>query len=311
MKKVFLLLIAMLSLTGCDKTFYSDSSKSDDNSSVVENSSSSEENSSFNTSSNFSSSSSSKESNSINNLNPYYKSIDFTKTGSQLKTQLSTLINNHTNIGYNALWEAFKTTDKRDDGKVWDMYSSESYDFVKNKDNGSGGNAEGQYYNREHSVPNSYFGGVKNSPMYADLFHLYPTDKYVNNRRSNYPYGETNGGTYKSKNGSKLGTSTFQGYSGTVFEPIDEYKGDFARSYFYFVTCYENENITQTNDAKVVFVKENNKNTFTTYAKNLFLKWAKNDPVSKKETDRNEAVYALQKNRNPFIDIPGLENSIF
>ncbi|MDQ9814329.1 endonuclease, partial [Acinetobacter pittii] len=59
-------------------------------------------------------------------------------------------------------------------------------------------------------------------------------------RRSNYPFGENNGETYKSKNGfSKLGKCTTPGYSGTVFEPNDEYKGDFARTYFYMATAYE------------------------------------------------------------------------
>ena len=69
--------------------------------------------------------------------------------------------------------------------------------------------------------------------MYTDLYHLYPTDGYVNNRRSNFPFGETKGETYQSEGGfSKLGKSTTSGYSGTVGEPADEYKGDFARTYF-------------------------------------------------------------------------------
>ena len=304
MKKSSFILLFVLCLTACS----SEIASSSNNSSIV----SSLDSSSLgkNSSSNVNSSNNNITSLDTSNLNSYYNSIDFSLTGTALKTALGTLINKHTNIGYKALWEAFKTTDKKDNGKVWDMYSNEDYDFDK-KDSGSGGNEEGDCYNREHSVPNSYFGKQESSPMYSDLFHLYPTDKYVNNQRGNYPYGETNGGTYKSKNGSKLGSSTFSGYSGTVFEPIDEYKGDFARSYFYFVTCYENQDITQSSEAKVVFVKENSKNTLTTYAKNLFLKWSKNDPVSKKERDRNNAVYTFQKNRNPFIDIPGLENFIF
>ena len=76
--------------------------------------------------------------------------------------------------------------------------------------------------------------------MKSDLFNVYPTDKLVNNKRGNYPYGETNGEIYKSDNGfSKLGACSFPGYSGTVFEPNDQYKGDFHRSYFYIATCYE------------------------------------------------------------------------
>lgn len=246
------------------------------------------------------------------NVAKYYEGIQFSKTGKELKTQLSTLLVKHKNIGYSALLNAFKTTDVREDGKVYDMYSLADFEFDVDKDPGTGGTKEGEYYNREHSIPNSWFGGKKaeSSPMYSDLFHLYPTDKYVNNERGNYPYGETNG-PKKFNNGSKLGSCTFSGYTGTVFEPIDEYKGDFARSYFYFVTCYEKENITQTSEAKVVFEKDGTISTLTTYAKNLFLKWSKNDPVSEKEIKRNNEVYKYQNNRNPFIDIPGLEESIF
>lgn len=94
----------------------------------------------------------------------------------------------------------------------------------------------GDCYNREHSFPKSWFND--DSPMVSDAFHIYPTDGKVNSQRNNYPYGECANGTTLSPNGKvkalgKLGTSTFPGYSGTVFEPDDEYKGDFARSYFY------------------------------------------------------------------------------
>ena len=144
--------------------------------------------------------------------------------------------------------------------------------------------------------------------MKSDLFNVYPTDKLVNNKRSKYPYGETNGEIYKSDNGfSKLGTCTFPGYSGTVFEPNDQYKGDFARSYFYIATCYED-----------VFPRFGGEMTagnsypgYKDWVIDLLLKWHRNDNVDSKEIDRNEAVQKKQHNRNPFIDYPELVEYIW
>ena len=241
------------------------------------------------------------------------------KKGAELKTALCGIIYNRKERGgvdaaYKQLWTDFRTTDVRPDGSVWDMYSGTSkFEFGTNQDKGSGGKIEGQFYNREHSFPNSWFGG-KIMPMYADLHHMYPTDKLVNNKRSNYPFGETNGESYKSENGfSKLGRCTYDGYTGTVFEPNDEYKGDFARTYFYMITCYEEKlpdwyekysDSQPTLDGSIY-------PGFTEWQLKMLLKWAKNDPVSKKEINRNNAVYALQENRNPFIDYPGLEDYIW
>ncbi len=160
------------------------------------------------------------------------------KTDAALKTQIYTIISDHTERSYSNLWTDFQSTDKRADGKVWDMYSNCNFIFGTNQDSGSGGGSECQYYNREHSFPKSWF--KDGTPMYTDLFHLYPTDKYVNNQRGNNPYGETSSTATTYSNGSKLGNSTFPGYSDVVFEPINEYKGDFARTYFYMVTAYEN-----------------------------------------------------------------------
>ena len=178
-----------------------------------------------------------------NGSGEYYKPADDTK-GAALKTALCGVIYDRNeggdlNTAYKALWTHFKTTDAKPNGKVWDMYSNKrEMTFGTDQDTGSG-SQEGQYYNREHSMPNSWFGG-KVMPMYTDLHHMYPTDKIVNNKRSNYPFGETANPSWKSANDfSKLGPCSVEGYSGVVFEPNDEYKGDFARTYFYMVTCYE------------------------------------------------------------------------
>lgn len=231
----------------------------------------------------------------------YYSNA--TGTDATLKTQLYNIIKGHTVKTYDELWTAFATTDKTSDNKVWDMYSNCPFTFTTNQC-GSTFTAECQCYNREHSFPKSWFGGDI-APMYTDLFHLYPTDGYVNNRRSNFPFGTVVSPIYISENRSKLGTCSYPGYAGTVFEPVDQYKGDFARSYFYMATRYENV-ISGWNvytDAQPVLDGARYP-CFDTWFLNLLLEWNAADPVSQKETDRNNAVYAIQHNRNPYIDHP-------
>lgn len=238
-----------------------------------------------------------------NNSGTYYQQADGNK-GQALKTALYEIIKEHGELGYGELWEAFKSTDAREDGKVWDMYSGVTdYNFVTS---GSNYKKEGDCYNREHSMPKSWFNDE--TPMYTDLVHLVPTDGYVNGKRGNNPFGETNSPTYTSEGGfSKLGPSSIAGYSGTVFEPNDEYKGDFARIYFYMVTCYEDKVSTWESD----MLDHNSYPAFTDWALGMLLHWAEEDPVSKKEIDRNNAVYSIQGNRNPYVDYPGLEQYVW
>ena len=248
-----------------------------------------------------------------NGSGTYYQAADG-KKGAALKTALCAVIYNRTERTYGDLWTDFMVTDARSNGKVWDMYSGTSdFDFGTHQDKGSGGKNEGEYYNREHSWPNSWFGG-KVQPMYTDLHHMYPTDKLVNNKRANYPFGETNGDSYKSANNfSKLGACTYEGYSGTVFEPNDQYKGDFARTYFYMVTCYE-EKLPDWYAANSEVRPTIDGNTYpglSAWQLKLLMEWAKIDPVSEKEVNRNNAVFGIQNNRNPFIDYPGLEEYIW
>lgn len=233
------------------------------------------------------------------------------KIDAALKTQLCAIVGPHTQRTYADLWTDFQTTDKTTDGIVWDMYSNCTFTFGTNQDRGSGGSAECQFYNREHSFPKSWMGissGQENSvPMGTDLYHLYPTDKYVNNQRSNYPFGETSTPIATYINGSKLGNSTFQGYSGIVYEPVNEYKGDFARTYFYMVTAYDDKVSTWVSDQ----LAGNQHPALSTWSVTMLLKWNSQDPVSKKEIDRNDAVYGIQHNRNPFIDHPELAEYIW
>ena len=246
-----------------------------------------------------------------------YYDAAFGKKKEELKTAMRGIVRNHTARSYDNLWTDFQQTDKRPDGKVWDMYSdvpngtaSYYYTFSKNQCGNYG--KEGDCYNREHSMPKSWFND--GTPMYTDLFHLYPTDGYVNGRRSNDPFGEVEATTAKwtSSNGSKSGAGTAaSGYTGNVFEPRNEYKGDFARTYFYMVTCYENELVNWTDAEAKPMLNATKYPSFTTWAINLLLKWSRNDKVSQKEIDRNNAVYEIQKNRNPFIDYPQLAEYIW
>ncbi|MCX6232888.1 MAG: endonuclease [Bacteroidetes bacterium] len=225
-------------------------------------------------------------------------------TGAPLKSALHNIIRNHTERSYADLWTDFQTTDKTSAGKVWDMYSGCTFTFVTNQCGNY--SSECDCYNREHSMPNSWWGGTQDT-MYTDLFHLVPTDGYVNNRRSNYPFGQVTTPTYTSQNGSKLGPCTFAGYTGVVFEPINQYKGDFARNYLYLATRYENKIASWTSP----MLAGNAYPAFTSWAINLLLQWNAQDSVSQKEIDRNNAVYLIQGNRNPFIDHPEYANLIW
>ncbi|HMM12423.1 MAG TPA: endonuclease [Bacteroidales bacterium] len=230
----------------------------------------------------------------------YYSTA--TGTGATLKTQLYNIIKGHTVRSYDQLWTDFQSTDVKSNGKVWDIYSNTNYTFGSNQCGTY--NSEGDCYNREHSFPASWFNDA--SPMYTDLFHLYPADGYVNGIRSNYIYAKVGTATYTSTNGSKRGNCITPGYTGTVFEPADEYKGDLARMLFYMATRYENIIHTwYANNSNANIILQNN--SFPVYESwylDMLGEWHVNDPVSQKEIDRNNAVYARQGNRNPFIDRP-------
>lgn len=238
---------------------------------------------------------------------PGYYAAAKGKKGAALKTALYGIIHNHTNVGYDGLFAVYAKSDVRKDGKIWDMYSCTT-NFNVSDHNGNY-HGEGDVYNREHSLPQSWFKGTSDAgPLKADAFHVVPTDGYVNNRRSNYPFGETSSPTYSSNNGfSKVGPCSVSGYSGTVFEPNDQYKGDFARNYFYVATAYEGsvKGFSGASFNGTVYP------AFSSWSQTMFLRWATNDPVSEKETDRNDAIYGFQHNRNPFIDFPGLEQYIW
>ncbi len=237
----------------------------------------------------------------------YYSTCEG-KKGAALLSALCDKIGSHTDVGYDGLWNVYKTSDVRANGKVWDMYSTK--EWTVGQEHCGNYSYVGDCINREHSMPKSWFS--EGSPMKSDAFHVYPTDGKVNGQRSNYPYGECSGGTTLPSHGSvralgRLGTSTFPGYTGKVFEPDDEYKGDFARTYFYMAACYNTKIKGWSSD----MLAGNSYPAFKQWAIDLLLKWHRQDPVSPKETARNEAVYAHQHNRNPFIDYPDMVEHIW
>ncbi len=222
-------------------------------------------------------------------------------TGEALRTALHDIIDGHTILANSALWNAFALTDRKQNNTVWDIYSdvpdgTPPYEFMFVSDQCGNYGAEGDCFNREHTFPQSWFDGAP--PMDTDLFHLYPTDAWVNQKRANWPYGTVSSPTWTSMNGSKLGPCNYPGCSGTVFEPIDGYKGDLARGYFYMLTRYLGN--TQTWPCPMLFNGE-----FLPWAEAMLLEWHLDDPVSQKEVDRNNRIFTnLQGNRNPYIDNP-------
>lgn len=229
------------------------------------------------------------------------------KTGQALLRALYETVSSHTVVSYDELNDVFKTTDVYPDGKLWDMYSTKHW---STSEKCGSYKLVGDCWNKEHSMPKSWFNRA--TPMYSDAFHLYPTDGKVNGQRSNYPFGECAGGSSLASSGGvqplgRLGNSSFAGYSGKVFEPDDQYKGDFARTYFYMAAAYNDRISTWSSD----MLAGNSYPVYTTWAVNLLLKWHRQDQVSNKETARNDAVYSYQKNRNPFIDYPELVEYIW
>jgi len=237
-------------------------------------------------------------------------------TGAPLKTALKTIITQgHIDNGYGGLWTGYATTDRdyfyENDGKILDIYSEnpngpDPYTFTLTTNQCGTYSNEGDCYNREHIVPQSLFNQAH--PMVADIHFIRPTDGKVNGMRSNYPFGKVGVPSYISANQSKLGNSVSAGYSGTVFEPIDAFKGDVARMIFYFVTRYEAE-LPGFSSGNML-----GGSTFPglqPWELNQLLAWHMTDPVSAEEIARNNASYTYQGNRNPFIDNPAYANQIW
>lgn len=244
----------------------------------------------------------------------YYSTA--TSTGAALKTQLKLIITDgHQDHGYGGLWTGYQTTDRdyyyENDGTILDIYSerpttADPYNFTYSTNQCGNYSNEGDCYNREHIVPQSLFN--EGSPMKNDIHFIRATDGKVNGMRSNYPFGKVGTATFTSLNGSKLGNSVSPNYSGTVFEPIDEFKGDVARMIFYFVTRYETQ-LSTFNSGNML--GNSAYPGLQTWELDQLIAWHNADPVSAAEIGRNNASYAYQGNRNPYIDNPDYVNLVW
>jgi len=197
-----------------------------------------------------------------------------------------------------------------------DIYSNNptgttAYHYTLNNIIGSA-SAEGQGWNREHMMPQSSFNSAY--PMYSDMFFVVPTDARINQLRSNYPYAKAGGTTYYNfTNGSKQASNGTPNatYTGRVYEPVDEFKGDVARTLLYFAVRYEGKlgTFNYTTNATDPTKDQNpldgtEEKAYENWYIAMLLNWHQQDPVSQREIDRNNSVYSIQKNRNPFVDHP-------
>ena len=238
----------------------------------------------------------------------YYNPIDG-KQERDLKTALHRILKEHTVLSYNNLWYYFRTTDLILPDIVWDMYSSN----VRYYDPPTNSNSSVSGMNKEHSLPKSWWDTSPANEQYAaysDLNNLFPSDGSANMSKSNIVLGKVNNPTFN--NGvTKTGQNNYPGSPATrAFEPADEYKGDFARTYMYMVTCYE-DYAPQWRTEALQMLNNETYPVFQEWAKQMLLEWHRNDPVSEKEKMRNEEVYRYQNNRNPFIDFPQLAEYIW
>jgi len=234
----------------------------------------------------------------------YYNTVNG-KKGRELQVTLNQIINNHRSVTYAEVWIYYQHTDLKPNGKIWDIYSDNpqgtpAYEFNFRTDQCINiGSSEGICYTREHSFCQSWFGGGQAAP-YTDIFHLYPVDGWINTTRGDRPYGIVVTPTRTFTNGSKMGPNTYpDAPNSNCYEPIDDFKGDIARSFFYMATRYMFEDGGFQATSPMTF-----RSQLQPWALNMLLEWHQLDPVSQKEIDRNNAIYAIQKNRNPFIDHP-------
>ena len=236
-------------------------------------------------------------------------------------------------MSYDGLWTIYCVIDLNSSGKVWDMYSNATSYTCGSSAQGANYKKEGDSYNREHSIPKSWFGGSESSNTPGtDLFYVVPTDGYVNNQRSAYAFGEVSSANYTSQSGckkgspksitisnsilNKTGSSSQSCSASTVFEPMDEFKGDFARGYFGAMIKWANgdyQTFTTAEGAQIFNTSYDAAHYYglKPYGVALLLKWHREDPVSQKEIDRNNGIQTKQGNRNPFIDYPELVEYIW
>lgn len=232
------------------------------------------------------------------------------KKKAELKAAMREIIGKANVLAYGSgagrTWTGFYTTDRDPaTNEVIDRYSNDHRYFPASASASSASAVSGM--NIEHSFPKSWWGGTENQ-AYKDLFNLMPCEVNINSSKSNYAMGRVTNA--KVNNGcTKVGTGTTNaGTTKSLWEPADRWKGDFARDYFYMVTAYSD--LTWSGEG-LTMLENNHWPTMQKWAYTLLLQWAKDDPVDEIEIKRNDAVYSIQGNRNPFVDYPGLGEYIW
>lgn len=231
------------------------------------------------------------------------------KKKEELKVALKSIIGNPTVLEYGSgagrTWSGFYSTDRYNGNQVRDRYSNEVFYFSNTANANSASAPAGM--NIEHSFAKSWWGGESNK-AYKDLFNLMPCEQKINSSKSNYVMGKVTSTVITDNGCTKVGKTSVDGKTFNVWEPADEWKGDFARTYFYMVTSYSD--FTWKTDG-VNMLEQNHWPTLKKWAYELLLKWHREDPIDDIERERNEAVYLIQGNRNPFVDYPNLAEYIW
>ncbi len=233
----------------------------------------------------------------------YYRKAEGLR-GTQLKEALHDLIQPSYVLAYGGgvgkTWTGFWYTDQMENMQVRDRYSN----VVRylNPDMSAVSNM-----NIEHIWANSWWGHIKNN-AYCDLFNLYPADATANGRKSNNPIGIVDGTVSYTNGVTKVGKSSSYRADSliTAWEPADQWKGDFARTYFYMATCYSHMTSLWTTTEGLLTVDPNSPLLMRPWVYNLMLEWAEADPLDEIEQQRCDAIYEIQGNRNPFVDYPEL-----
>lgn len=235
------------------------------------------------------------------------------KSGAALKAAAKECVQSHQTLVYTDLpnyWQYSDVYPELVNGckRWWDMYSDAVYLIQRGQSGKSSFSANKMQ--REHSVPKSWWklnGSVEYTPAYSDMWNLYPSDGAANQAKLNYPLGLTASTSFNNGVTKVGGAQTgYGGGSRNVFEPDDEYKGDFARAYMYVATVYDDINWV----INYMYKKEAYP-TLVPWAKEMLLQWCRQDPVDQKEIDRNNVVEQYQGNRNPFVDFPELAEYIW
>lgn len=201
-------------------------------------------------------------------------------------------------------WDGFYYTDRDTiTNEVLDMYSNNHRYFDP-----AHPTASVSGFDIEHMLPKSWWGGDVN-PAYCDLYHLVPGDYSANRSKSNHAPGMPSDSSFY--NGSFVtGSGSAYGLQ-RVFCPADEYKGDFARAYFYIATCYGDSLTWVTSGEPGQAMTNEGWQEFRPWLRDLLLEWHRMDSVSEKEKRRAIEVNKIQGNRNPFIDYPDLVEYIW